>query len=573
MNTKEQTIDCGNGVRLERGRTMKTRDGVTLVSDHYLPAEKGPHPTLLMRQPYGRDIASTVVYAHPVWFARQGYHVVIQDVRGRGDSEGEFYIFRHEGPDGFDTVQWVASLPESNGRVGMYGFSYQAMTQLLAAAQQPPALAAIAPAMAAVDLYHGWFYQGGMFKLSGGIGWGNQMLREDARRCHLPEASRDLERAWTQPAGAVAQTPYGALSHLTAKGLPTYYADWVSHDLPGKYWEELDVSTKLDRIKVPALHVSGWYDLYGQGSLDGFARLSREAGTTEARRNQYLLAGPWVHIPWGRLAGEDDWGSDAVCDTDHLLLAWFDHWLKDTGAFAQEPRVRAFALGANRWHDLEQWPPAETVAPRRSWFLHSKGKANSDRGDGYLDESAPNAEEARDVLVVDPEVPVGSPGPQPGPFRQNRLEAGNNLLAYTSAPLTEPLHVCGQPKVCLFVSSSSSACDLVAKLVRVDAKSQAWNICLGAARAKWLFGEETGADEAREWTFQLDGTSCVFAAGDRIRLEIAGTAFPLLDRSSNQPDVPAREAGPGRWRRVTHQMIHDPQFQSRLELPILQSHA
>ena len=117
------------------------------------------------------------------------------------------------------------------------------------------------------------------------------------------------------------------------------------------------------------------------------------------------------------------------------------------------------------------------------------------------------------------------------------------------------------------------ACDLVAKLVRVDAKSQAWNICLGAARARWLFGKETGADTAREWTFLLDGTSCVFAAGERIRLEIAGTAFPWLDRSSNLPDVPAREAGPGRWRRVTHQMIHNPQFQSRVELPILELHA
>lgn len=573
MSAREQMIDCGNGVRLIRGRTMKSRDGVTLVSDHYLPPGDDPHPVVLMRQPYGRDIASTVVYAHPAWFARHGYHVVIQDVRGRGDSEGEFYPFRNEGNDGFDTVQWAASLPESNGRVAMYGFSYQAMTQYLAAAEQPPALVAIAPAMAAVDLYRGWFYSGGMFKLSSGVGWANQMLREDARRLGLEDASRDLERAWALGGHLAHHAPYDSLPALTAKGLPTYYADWVKHDLPGPYWMDLDVSAKLNQITIPALHISGWYDWYSQGSLDGFARLAREAGTPEARQQQFLLAGPWVHIPWDRRAGEDDWGPEAVFDTNQLHLKWFDHWLKGTGSFDSQPRVRAFALGSNRWHELDQWPPERGLAPTKTWYLHSAGRANSEHGNGALDQIFPRDEEERDMLVVDPEVPVGSPGPQPGPFRQNRLEAGNNLLVYTSAPLSESQHVCGEPRVHLFVRSSSGACDLVAKLVRVDPKGQAWNVCLGAARARWLFGEEAGADSVREWDFKLDGTSCAFAAGECIRLEIAGTAFPLLDRSANIPDTPAREAGPGNWRRVTHQLIHAPQFQSRLELPTLSTNA
>ena len=133
-------IDCGSGVRLERAVRCTMSDGVVLVSDHYYPPEPGPHPTLLMRQPYGRDIASTVVYAHPVWFAAHGYNVVIQDVRGRGDSEGDFYPFRNEGRDGAETIRWLRTRPETNGAVGMYGFSYQGMTQLLAAAEQPPGL-------------------------------------------------------------------------------------------------------------------------------------------------------------------------------------------------------------------------------------------------------------------------------------------------------------------------------------------------------------------------------------------------------------------------------------------------
>ena len=182
-------VDCGNGVRLERAVACTLSDGAVLVSDHYYPAGQGPWPTLLMRQPYGRDIASTVVYAHPVWFARQGYHVAIQDVRGRGGSRGDFYPFRHEARDGAETIAWLRVHPACNGRIGMYGFSYQGATQLLAAAEQPEGLQCIAPHMTATDLYHGWFYHHGALRLSSTLGWGIQMLREDARRKGLREAS------------------------------------------------------------------------------------------------------------------------------------------------------------------------------------------------------------------------------------------------------------------------------------------------------------------------------------------------------------------------------------------------
>ena len=187
-------------------------DGVALVSDHYYPSVErygsGPWPTLLMRQPYGRDIASTVVYAHPVWFARHGYHVVIQDVRGRGNSEGEFYAFRHEAKDGAETIAWLRRHAACNGRIGMYGFSYQGSTQLLAAAENPEGLACIAPHMTAVDLYRGWFYHHGALRLASTLGWGIQMLREDARRRDLHEANDRLEAAWVNVRGQASHVPY-----------------------------------------------------------------------------------------------------------------------------------------------------------------------------------------------------------------------------------------------------------------------------------------------------------------------------------------------------------------------------
>ncbi len=181
-------IDCGNGVRQERGLKCPLSDGTVLVSDHYYPAGSGPWPTLLMRQPYGRDIASTVVYAHPIWFARHGFHVAIQDVRGRGGSTGDFYPFRHEARDGAESICWLQSHGACNGRIGMYGFSYQGATQLLAAAEQPEGLECIAPHMTAADLYHGWFYHqapcGWVPRSAGGFRCYARM--HGARNCETP---------------------------------------------------------------------------------------------------------------------------------------------------------------------------------------------------------------------------------------------------------------------------------------------------------------------------------------------------------------------------------------------------
>jgi putative CocE/NonD family hydrolase len=335
-------VDCGDGVRLERGVRARMRDGVELVSDHYYPRGSGPQPTLLMRQPYGREIASTVVYAHPVWFARHGYNVVIQDVRGRGDSQGDFYPFRHEGADGADTIAWLRTRPESNGRVGMYGFSYQGMTQLLAAAEQPEGLLCISPGMTAGDLYYGWFYHGGALRLASTLGWGLQLLKVDARRKQLREASDRLEQAWAQLGSQTSALPLCAHPALRGEGLPSYVLDWLDHDAPGEYWSSLDVSRRLEKICVPALHISGWYDMFLRGSLDGFIALCKSAGSELAREHQYLLAGPWVHIPWGDRIGAADFGPEALIDIDTILLRWFDHWLKDCGTFEGEPRVRHF---------------------------------------------------------------------------------------------------------------------------------------------------------------------------------------------------------------------------------------
>jgi uncharacterized protein len=559
-------VDCGGGVRLERGVRARMRDGVQLVSDHYYPPQPGPQPTLLMRQPYGRDIASTVVYAHPVWFARQGYNVVIQDVRGRGDSEGDFYPFRHEGSDGADTIAWVRQRPESNGRVGMYGFSYQGMTQLLAAAEQPEGLLCIAPGMTACDLYHGWFYQQGALRLASTLGWGLQLLKEDARRRKLRDATDRLEQAWAQLASQTSVLPVRAHPALHGEGLPSYVLDWLDHDAPGEYWAALDVSQRLGKICVPGLHISGWYDMFLRGSVAGFLALRESAGSEFARENQYLLAGPWVHIPWGDRIGSVDFGPEALIDTDTILLRWFHHWLKDAGTFEGEPTVCHFVLGENRWREAENFrKDAEYIL-----YLHSEGKANSRKGNGTLSDASPEGDEPCDIFVHDPEVPVAAPGgpaAASGPFDQATLELGNNLLVYSTAPLEKPLWVFGIPRAVLYCATSLGTADFTAKLVRARPNGAADFICIGIARSSLLFaGSGYAADKIHRWEFSLEPTSCRFAKGDRIRLEIASSAFPLFDRNLGS-DVPSCRATSWDWRCSTQSVFHGQEFPSALYLP------
>jgi putative CocE/NonD family hydrolase len=562
-----QRVDCGNGVRLERGVRCRMSDGVELVSDHYYPRQSGQLPTLFMRQPYGRDIASTVVHAHPVWFARHGYNVVIQDVRGRGDSQGEFYPFRNEARDGAESIAWLRMRPESNGRVGMYGFSYQGMTQLLAAAEQPEGLLCIAPGMCAGDLYHGWFYHGGALRLASSLGWGLQLLKADARRKRLREASDRLEQAWANLAAQTGVLPFRDHPALAGEGLPQYVLDWFDHDQPGEYWTELDVAQKLDRILVPALHIAGWFDSFAKGSVEGFQALREHAGTVFARQQQYLIAGPWPHIPWGDRAGTVDFGVQALLDTDTILVRWFDHWLKDSKEFATEPRIRHFVLGENAWRAADDFPPGAT----HILYIRSEGKANSRKGNGALSTAPPASAEPCDIFVYDPEVPVLAPGgatAASGPFDQAALEMGNHLLVYTAEPLARPLLVFGIPHVILYCATSSAHTDFAAKLVRVRPNGAAEFICIGIARSSTLLAK-TGytADTIHRWQFPLEPTSCRFDAGDRIRLEIASSAFPLYDRNPGT-DVPSCRATSWDWRRSTQFVYHDSERPSALCLPV-----
>lgn len=556
VNILEETAMVGErlageaeGVHYECGVPCTLRDGTVLVADVYTPPGEGSFPVLLMRQPYGRDIASTVVYAQPTWFARQGYLVVVQDVRGRGDSEGAFHPFVQEAEDGYDSVQWAAALPKANGRVGMYGFSYQGSTQLLAAKERPPALVCLAPHMTAFDLYSGWFYRGGLLQAGTTTGWGNQMLREDAKRLEAWGAYEALERAWASPGALARRLPLAGIAEFVDEGLPGYARDWLEHDTYDAYWEALNLLKEAAAIaRYPVFHLAGWYDFYLRGSMDGYRALHEEAP-----ERQFLVVGPWGHIPWGTTVGGRDLGPAARLDTDRLLLRWLDRWLKgDASAAAETSGVKYFVMGANDWREAPRWPPLEAVT--RTLYLASQGNANARFGDGALCEEAVDG--PPDRFNYDPEVPVLAPnGGGFGPGDLSAGQEGNNLLVYTGEVVKEPFILAGQPHVRLTVQSSAEHTAFVARLSKVSADGrEAMFLSLGAVT---VGPGDWREDSTARLEIVLDDIACAFAEGERPRLDLASSAFPLLARHPNTETSANRVASAREFRRALQVVFHD----------------
>lgn len=300
-------------VQPRESASMFTRDGVRLDADLYRPNGAGPFPVLLMRQPYGREIASTVVYAHPSWYAAHGYIVVIQDARGRGTSAGEFQPFISEIEDGLDAVTWAAVLPGSSGVVGMYGFSYQGMTQFYAAAAHPPALKTLCPAMSAFDLYTDWATEGGAFCLQTNLSWAIQLAAETARRRGEASAFQALRvAAQDLPLHDLIPANPEILQTLAPE---SFYHQWLAHAEPGEYWNQLSPKTWMTKVNLPMLHIGGWFDFLLRGTLHGY-----QAMVAQSQFPQHLLVGPWGHLPWGRRLGALDYGPAASSPIDQIQV-------------------------------------------------------------------------------------------------------------------------------------------------------------------------------------------------------------------------------------------------------------
>ena len=557
-------------VRVEHNVRIPMRDGVSLSADIYRPDSAGQFPALLLRTPYSNNMPDEM--QNSAWFAARGYVVVNEDVRGRYDSDGRFEPYRHEADDGFDTDEWVARQPWSNGKLGTMGGSYLGFTQLTQGIRGSSHLLSMAADFTSSDIYDGWVYVDGAFLLGFALPWGAttidghtiQMGQYDWPSIfnHLPLSTSDA-----------------AAGHLNQP-----YRDWLAHSRrDDPYWNGISFENEASKIKAPLLVVGGWYDIFLRGALRDDIAI-RHAGAA----NKRLIIGPWVHSKAGGARLSDaslpktgpgrsiDFGPEAEREWRSLYLRWHDHWLKgiDNGVDKEAP-VRLFVMGENRWRDEQEWPLARARYTR--YYLGSGGHANAATGDGVLGTSAPRGA-ARDQYTYDPASPVPTLGGNVccssvpnGPRDHQSIETRADVLVYSTPVLREPVEVTGPISVKLHASSSAPDTDWVARLVDVYPDGFVQNLQDGIVRARYRGGKHAPASllepgKVYEYDIDLWATSNVFLPGHRIRLEITSSNFPRFDRNLNTGEDPA--AGT-RMTSAQQTVYHSTQYPSYIQLPLI----
>jgi putative CocE/NonD family hydrolase len=567
-------VPCGHAedeyrVVYEGNVPVKMRDGVTLRADIYRPKADGKFPVLLERTPYNK-------YSNldaGLKGAAHGYVVIIQDVRGREASEGEWYPFKYEPDDGYDTIEWAAALPYSTGQVGMMGGSYVGATQMLAAIASPPHLVGIFPTVTGSDYHEHWAYQGGAFMQLLAQAWSSVLAVNVLARQSAASAA-PIHWDFRRPPNV-----YGVLDPGPTKGLATYYFDWIAHPTYDEYWKQWSIERHFDRVKVPVLHVAAWYDLFQDGSLRNYIGLKAHAGTAAARNGQRLVIIPGGHAGYDRKVGEIDFGKDSVLASWELGLRWFDQLMKgiDTGINREKP-VRVFIMGKNIWRDEDDWPLARAKATR--YYLHSAGQANTAAGDGQLSLVPPGAETA-DHYSYNPDDPTPTHGGAvlgdtinypPGPLDQRTVEARPDVLVYTTPAFAQDTEVTGPVSLELYIRSSAVDTDFTGKLVDVWPNGYAENLTDGILRVRYRDSMEKAAlmtpGTVYKITINLCSTANVFLAGHKLRLEVASANFPRFDRN---PNTAASPESATEFATAVNTVLHDPDHPSALIVPIVPS--
>jgi putative CocE/NonD family hydrolase len=357
-----------------------------------------------------------------------------------------------------------------------------------------------------------------------------------------------------------------------------YFAEHIAHADDGEYWYRANVNRHAASVSVPMLHVTSWYDIFGEGGRSAYQSIQANSKYEKARNGQRLIIGPWGHllpysVPSSRGTGDIDFGPAALIDLNETLLRWFDYWLKDIDCgIMDEPPVTIFTLGENRWQKLSAWPPANMR--HVPYYLHSQRGANGLGGDGTLHTVPPDREEA-DTYTYDPDDPVPSLGGNNlaidmGVQDQRPVEERRDVLVYTSEPLEQPLEITGPVTAALWASSSTVDTDFTAKLVDVHPNGYAQNLVDGIIRARYR--ESAGASRLMEagkpylFTIDMWATSNVFLPGHRIRLEISSSNFPRFDRNLNTGE-PFGEGVKGISARQT--VFHQDDMASCVLLPVV----
>lgn len=543
-------------VTIETGVPVKMRNGVTLIADVYRPDAEGRFPVLLERTPYNRSGDAHMASS----LAAHGYGVIIQDTRGRFASGGEFYPFRHESQDGYDTIEWAAAQPYSNGEVGMFGGSYVGATQMLAAISLPPHLKAIFPYVTASEYYDGWTYQSGALMQWFASSWSSGLAIDTLRR---------RAEGLNKPKDWVTQLPvesYRLIEEPPTSALAPYFHDWIEHERDDGYWKPWKISDHYASMNVKALHAGGWHDIFLKGTIRNYAGM-RES--SPAREDQRLLLGPWAHAatsPEGKI-GDVVFGKDAVLDMEAAALGWFDYALKGVrNDYGSGAPVRIFVMGRNVWRDEHEFPLARTRYTK--YFLHASRALNTfspadEQADGY------EYDPANPVPTIGGRLCCGS-GLAPGPADESPNEHRGDVLVFSTAPLDRDLEVTGYLKTVLYASSSAADTDFTALLADVDASGYARFLTDGIVRARYRNStrkaEPIVPGKVYEYAIDLWATSNVFKAGHIVRLYISSSNFPRFNRNLNTGEM---IAGSARMIKASQKIYHDAKHPSALVLPVI----
>jgi uncharacterized protein len=508
------------GVIQECDAWMRCRDGTRLVSRVWRPEGQGPWPVLLMRQPYGRAIASTPTYAHPSWYAQHGFLLVVQDVRGQGDSEGEFGGFAQEARDSADTVRWARALPDSNGRLGTYGFSYQGFTQLVsdasAADGRPDCLAV---AMAGLDERCHWASSGGAHWWALGLGWGLQLAALQCRRRGDSQGWREIRHSLSSGsflddgAELLARHDPGGMAWRWLQRDPALAEDWPSHTAP-----ELG--------QRPLLLIGGWHDPHLEGVLALWQQARHQGG------EPLLRIGAWTHLNWQE-------------GTDQLHLAFFRRHLQDVPTTAELTPAELTPDIAVQNERTGRWQAGSTPCRGpHTWWLQSDGLACCGGGALWPAEQPPQASsQPLQWLVHDPWRPVPGRGghldPQAGSCERGDLDQRRDVACFTSGPLEYDLEMVVRPRLVLRVAADQPGFDLCVALSRLEPSGSVRQLSVGIERHR---GAGCLVSQWRQ--VRLQPLLLQLHPGERLRLSLAAAAWPQVAVNPGTGALPWGASGP-----------------------------
>ena len=540
------------------------RDGTVLRADVYRPKAQGKYPVLVERTPYSKERDPD----KGTRISERGFVYVAQDVRGRYASDGEFgagfFRAKHtDSEDGYDTVEWAAALPYSNGNVGSVGTSYAGWTQMELAHARPTHLKAIMPQAIAANLLDR--EMSGVLRLGRVLWWTiNTLAPDQRRRANAPSGTRDTdeaERLWAERDRSkwLWFLPLKDIPDDAMFGLGPHWRHWLDNHAVDNFRFE----AKHRKIEVPALVTTGWYDQQ-IGSIKNFTGMVENAGTTHARTSSRLIVGPWTHVgpDFGRTVGRLDFGADAARDYYDIVDRWFSHWLKGDGTDLDDwPRVQLFVMGANRWRYEDEWPVKGTRYSE--FFIH---------GGGVLSKEPPG-DQPPDEYVYDPRDPVMtlySAAGQSEPHDQRLLDERTDVLRYATQPLEQPVEVIGPITMKLWAASSAVDTDFVVKLMDVWPDGFTQELCYGIVRARYResFEEPSLLEPGRpyEFTIAVNPTSNLFKTGHRIRVDVSSSDFPNFDRNHNTGGDDYAESTLVTARQT---VFHDREHPSRIILPVM----